>query len=71
MDSENLGKAISRLPKALITPNESECEDCVANEVYICSALPNSSELIIPYAMSDYATSFTPVHLNDLLSAMI
>ena len=40
------------------------------NVVYACGALLHGRELVIPYAMSDYATSFATVPLDDLLAAM-
>jgi len=42
----------------------------VPNVVYTCGALLHGRELIIPYAMSDSATSFAKVSLNELLAAM-
>ena len=38
--------------------------------VYTCGALLQGRELIIPYAMSDSATSFATVALDELLAAM-
>ncbi len=71
LDLENPGKVIGRLPKPLISPNEAEREGYVPNVVYTCGALLHGGELIIPYAMSDYSTSFASVHLKDLLAAMV
>jgi hypothetical protein len=42
----------------------------VPNVVYSCGSLLHESELIIPYAMSDPATSFATVSLDELLAAM-
>jgi len=42
----------------------------VPNVVYTCGALLHGRELIIPYAMSDSATSFATVSLDELLAAM-
>lgn len=41
-----------------------------ASVVYTCGALRQVRELIIPYAMSDSATSFATVSLDELLSAI-
>ena len=38
--------------------------------VYTCGTLLHGSELVIPYAMSDSATSFATVPLDELLAAM-
>ena len=61
---------IGRLREPLLSPNESEREGYVPNVVYTCGALLQGRELIIPYAMSDSATSFATVSLDELLGAM-
>lgn len=61
---------IGRLKEPLLSPNESEREGYVPNVVYTCGALLQGRELIIPYAMSDSATSFATVSLDALLDAM-
>jgi predicted GH43/DUF377 family glycosyl hydrolase len=38
--------------------------------VYSCGAVVHNGKLILPYAMSDYATTFGTLSLNELLSAM-
>jgi len=35
-----------------------------------CGALLHGRELVIPYAMSDFATNFATVPLDDLLAVM-
>ena len=40
------------------------------NVVYSCVALFHSRYLVIPYAMSDYASTFATVPLDDVLNAM-
>jgi predicted GH43/DUF377 family glycosyl hydrolase len=42
----------------------------VPNVVYTFVVLLHGRELIIPYAMSDFATSFATVPLDELLAAM-
>jgi len=61
---------IGRLREPLLSPNESEREGYVPNVVYTCGALLHGRELIIPYAMSDYAASFATVSIYDLIEAM-
>ncbi|MCA9126450.1 MAG: glycoside hydrolase family 130 protein [Planctomycetales bacterium] len=63
-------KIIARLQEPLITPNEVEREGYVPNVVYTCGALVHKNHLVIPYAMSDYATTFATIELKELLSAM-
>ena len=40
------------------------------NVVYSCGAALHGRELIIPYAMADYASSFATVSLDDVLAAI-
>lgn len=63
-------RVIGRLREPLLAPNEAEREGYVPNVVYTCGALLHGRELVIPYAMSDYATSFASVSLDELLAAM-
>lgn len=59
LDLENPAKIIARLQEPLITPNERE--GYVPNVVYTCGAILHHNQLVIPYAMSDYATTFATV----------
>ncbi len=70
LDLEDPSRVLGRLREPLLAPNETEREGYVPNVVYTCGALLHGRELIIPYAMSDYATSFATVLLDELLRAM-
>jgi predicted GH43/DUF377 family glycosyl hydrolase len=70
LDLEDPTKVIGRLREPLITPNEKEREGYVPNVVYSCGSLLHGRQLIIPYAMSDYATTFATVPLDVVLGAM-
>lgn len=70
LDPNDPTRVIGRLREPLLSPNESEREGYVPNVVYTCGALLQGRELIIPYAMSDSATSFATVPLDELLAAM-
>jgi predicted GH43/DUF377 family glycosyl hydrolase len=70
LDLNDPTRVIGRLREPLLCPNESEREGYVPNVVYTCGALLHGRELIIPYAMSDSATSFATVSLDELLAAM-
>jgi predicted GH43/DUF377 family glycosyl hydrolase len=70
LDRDDPSKVIGRLREPLLTPNENEREGYVPNVVYSCGGLVHAGQLIIPYAMSDYATTFAVVPLKDLLDAM-
>ncbi|MGH7990116.1 MAG: glycoside hydrolase family 130 protein [Limisphaerales bacterium] len=70
LDLNDPTHVIGRLSEPLLSPNESEREGYVPNVIYTCGALLHGRELIIPYAMSDSATSFATVSLDELLAAM-
>ena len=70
LDLNDPARVIGRLREPLLCPNEAEREGYVPNVVYTCGALLHGGELVIPYAMSDSATSFATVPLHELLAAM-
>ena len=70
LDLNDPTRVIGRLREPLLSPNEAEREGYVPNVVYTCGALLHGRELIIPYAMSDSATSFATVSLDEVLGAM-
>ena len=70
LDLENPAKVIGRLSEPLLKPIESEWEGNVPNVVYSCGALLHEGELFIPYGISDYATGFATVQLDEVLAAM-
>ena len=70
LDRDNPAKVIGRLREPLITPDENEREGYVPNVVYSCGSLVFGGQLIIPYAMSDYATTFATLPIEEVLGAM-
>lgn len=60
-------KEIGRLREPLLIPNRGEREGYVPNVVYSCGAYIHAGELVIPYAMSDHASTYATVNLSDLL----
>jgi len=70
LDGEDPTRVIGQLREPLITPNENEREGYVPNVVYSCGSLLRDRQLIIPYAMSDYATTFATLSLDEVLAAM-
>jgi len=70
LDLHNPARVIGRLETPLLEPNANEREGYVPNVVYSCGALVHGRELIIPYAMADYASTFATVPLDDVLCAM-
>ena len=70
LDLEDPTRVIGRLREPLIKPNKDEREGYVPNVVYSCGSLLHDRQLIIPYGMSDYATTFATVPLDEVLGAM-
>jgi predicted GH43/DUF377 family glycosyl hydrolase len=70
LDRDDPTKVIGRLREPLIKPNENEREGYVPNVVYSCGSLLHGRRLVIPYAMSDYATTFATLSLDEVLAAM-
>ncbi|HEV2328619.1 MAG TPA: glycoside hydrolase family 130 protein [Verrucomicrobiae bacterium] len=70
LDLNEPTRVVRRLREPLLCPHETEREGYVPNVVYTCGALLHGRELIMPYAMSDSASSFATVSLDELLAAM-
>ena len=70
LDLDDPSRVVGRLETPLLEPNANEREGYVPNVVYSCGALTHSRDLVIPYAMSDYASTFATVRLDDVLAAM-
>jgi predicted GH43/DUF377 family glycosyl hydrolase len=70
LDLRDPSQVIGRLREPLLSPNEDEREGYVPNVVYSCGGLIHGRELIIPYAISDYATTFATVSLDELLTEL-
>jgi predicted GH43/DUF377 family glycosyl hydrolase len=71
LDLDNPDKVIGHLEEPLIIPNEDERNGYVPNVVYSCGSMIFNNDLIIPYAMSDSASSFATIQVSDLLGMMI
>ena len=67
---DNPEKEIGRLSTPLISPNEVEREGYVPNVVYSCGSIIHNDSLIIPYAMSDYSSTYATVNLKELLEVL-
>jgi predicted GH43/DUF377 family glycosyl hydrolase len=70
LDLNDPTHVIGRLSEPLLAPNETEREGYVPNVIYSCGGVVHNGELIIPYAMSDYASTFATVALDDVLNRM-
>jgi beta-1,2-mannobiose phosphorylase / 1,2-beta-oligomannan phosphorylase len=69
-DLQNPEKEIGRLKSPLLMPNAEEREGYVPNVIYSCGSMIHNEELIIPYAMSDYASTYATVDLRELLNEL-
>jgi predicted GH43/DUF377 family glycosyl hydrolase len=70
LDLQDPSKIIGRLKEPLLSPQENEREGYVPNVVYSCGSLIHNGRLILPYGVSDTASSIVTVELNELLAAL-
>ncbi len=61
---------IGRLKTPLLVPDAEERKGYVPNVVYSCGSIIHNENLIIPYAMSDYASTYASVNLSELLNEL-
>lgn len=67
---DNPEKEIGRLKTPLLAPNAEEREGYVPNVVYSCGSIIHNRNLIVPYGISDYASSYVSIDLNELLNEL-
>ncbi len=70
LDKADPSKVIGRLTEPLIRPEPEEREGYVPNVVYTCGGLVHRDPLLLPYATSDWFTSFGVIKVEELLRAM-
>ncbi|HEY5768812.1 MAG TPA: glycoside hydrolase family 130 protein [Terrimicrobium sp.] len=70
LDRDDPARVIGRLREPLIKPESSEREGYVPNVVYTCGGMIHEGQLILPYAVSDSATCFAVIALEELINAM-
>ena len=70
LDLENPTKVIARLEEPLLTPLDEEREGYVPNVVYTCGAIFHSSDLVIPYGISDIRSGIATVGVRELINCM-
>ena len=70
LDLDDPSIEIGRLPEPLLAPLEEEREGYVPNVVYSCGSLIHNNSLILPYAVSDYSSTYATVELDELLAAL-
>jgi predicted GH43/DUF377 family glycosyl hydrolase len=70
LDLENPCRVIGQTAVPLLMPAGEERFGYVPNVVYSCGGMIHAGNLILPYAMSDVATSIALVNLNELLGTL-
>ncbi len=70
LDLDDPSVVIARLKEPLLTPIEGERRGYVPNVVYSCGGQVFNEHLILPYAMSDYASTFAVIGLQPLLELL-
>ena len=70
LDRDDPTKVLGRLREPLLTPNQGERVGYVPNVLYSCGAIAYNGILVLPYAMSDYASTFATIRVDDLLDAL-
>jgi predicted GH43/DUF377 family glycosyl hydrolase/CheY-like chemotaxis protein len=70
LDLNDPTKIIGQLNEPLLSPNEEEREGYVPNVVYSCGSIINNGELVVPYAMSDTASTYACIPLTELLNRL-
>lgn len=71
LDLAHPEREIGRLDQPLLIPNRKEREGYVPNVVYSCGAYIHEGKLIIPYAMSDQASTYAVVDVAELLAKLL
>jgi predicted GH43/DUF377 family glycosyl hydrolase len=70
LDKDDPTKVLGRLREPLLTPDANEREGYVPNVVYSCGAVVHQGQLLLPYAISDYASTFCTVPMDQLLDTL-
>lgn len=70
LDLEDPTKVLSHLREPLLTALGNEREGYVPNVVYTCGAMLHRGRLILPYAMSDTASTIVTLEMDRLLEML-
>lgn len=69
-DLDDPSKEIGRLDEPLLSPQEDEREGYVPNVVYSCGSIIHNNSLILPFAVSDYSSTYCTIDMDELLEAL-
>jgi predicted GH43/DUF377 family glycosyl hydrolase len=70
LDRDDPSRVIGQTTEPLLVPTGSERFGYVPNVVYSCGGMIHAGKLILPYAMSDLATSIAVIDLQELLDSL-
>jgi predicted GH43/DUF377 family glycosyl hydrolase len=70
LDLEHPERVIGRLDEPLLAAVGLDREGYVPNVVYSCGSLVHDGNLILPFAVSDRATTIASLSLDELLAAL-
>ena len=70
LDRDDPCRVIGQTREPLLVPTDDERSGYVPNVVYSCGAMVHNGMVIVPYAMSDLATSVARIDLAALLDSM-
>jgi predicted GH43/DUF377 family glycosyl hydrolase len=70
LDRDDPTKIVGQLDQPLLAPSGAERTGYVPNVVYSCGGMIHNDALIIPYAMSDFATGFAMAPLDAILERL-
>lgn len=70
LDLDDPTRVIGRLREPLLSAGGSEREGYVPNVVYSCGSMIHGPELILPFAVSDLASTIVSVSLDELLATL-
>lgn len=70
LDRDDPSRVLGRTDEPILVPAENEREGYVPNVVYSCGSLIHNGQLVLPYAMADYATRVVMVDVEELMSCM-
>jgi predicted GH43/DUF377 family glycosyl hydrolase len=70
-DIDDPSQELGRLREPFLVPNEDERDGYVPNVVYSCGSIIHGDKLLVPYAVSDHASSFATLPLKELLEEIL
>jgi predicted GH43/DUF377 family glycosyl hydrolase len=70
LDLEDPRRVIGQTSEPILVPTGRERFGYVPNVVYSCGGMIHAGNLILPYAMSDVATSIAVINLQELLDSL-